>query len=107
MRPSFAGGILAAVLMGGVSAQALAADLTIWWNKSYYPEEDKQFDKIVTDFEKEKEYRYRILVLHERGRAAEGAGGADRRRAAGPLLRLPVRSAAHRALGLRGHPRRT
>ena len=54
MRPSFAGGILAAVLMGGVSAQALAADLTIWWNKSYYPEEDKQFDKIVTDFEKEK-----------------------------------------------------
>src|SRR3712207_7686917 len=32
---------------------ALAADLTIWWNKSYYPEEDQQFDKIVADFEKE------------------------------------------------------
>ena len=31
---------------------ALAADLTIWWNKSYYPEEDQQFDKIVADFEK-------------------------------------------------------
>jgi len=31
---------------------AVAADLTIWWNKSYYPEEDQQFDKIIAEYEK-------------------------------------------------------
>ena len=45
-------GLMAATFISAFSAQALAADLTIWWNKSYYPEEDQQFDKIVTDFEK-------------------------------------------------------
>jgi multiple sugar transport system substrate-binding protein len=48
------GGVVAAALLVGVSTQALAADLTIWWNKSYYPEEDQQWDKIVAQFEKEK-----------------------------------------------------
>ena len=43
---------LAATFLTAVSTQAFAADLVIWWNKSYYPEEDQQFDKIVTDFEK-------------------------------------------------------
>jgi multiple sugar transport system substrate-binding protein len=47
-------GLLAASLMSSVAAGAMAADLTIWWNKSYYPEEDQQFDKIVSDFEKAK-----------------------------------------------------
>ena len=51
---SIMGGVVAAALLVGVSTQALAADLTIWWNKSYYPEEDQQFDKIVAQFEKEK-----------------------------------------------------
>jgi multiple sugar transport system substrate-binding protein len=37
-----------------IGTQAAAADLTIWWNKSYYPEEDQQFDKIVAQFEKDK-----------------------------------------------------
>jgi multiple sugar transport system substrate-binding protein len=51
---SMMGGVVAAALLVGVSTQALAADLTIWWNKSYYPEEDQQWDKIVAQFEKEK-----------------------------------------------------
>ena len=51
---SIMGGVVAAALLVGVSTQALAADLTIWWNKSYYPEEDQQWDKIVAQFEKEK-----------------------------------------------------
>lgn len=45
-------GLVAATFMSALAGQALAADLTIWWNKSYYPEEDQQFDKIVADFEK-------------------------------------------------------
>ena len=49
-RVAFVAGAITLAL----SAQAVAADLTIWWNKSYYPEEDQQFDKIVADFEKEK-----------------------------------------------------
>jgi multiple sugar transport system substrate-binding protein len=49
-----AGGALFAALLASASTQALAADLNIWWNKSYYPEEDQQFDKIITQFEKEK-----------------------------------------------------
>ncbi len=51
---SMVGGAIAAALLLGVSTQALAVDLTIWWNKSYYPEEDQQWDKIVAQFEKEK-----------------------------------------------------
>lgn len=43
-------GLCAAVLVGLASA-ATAADLTVWWNKSYYPEEDQQFDKIVKEFQ--------------------------------------------------------
>jgi multiple sugar transport system substrate-binding protein len=44
---------LAATFLTAVSAQAFAADLVVWWNKSYYPEEDEQFDKTVAAFEKE------------------------------------------------------
>ena len=45
-----------------------AADLNIWWNKSYYPEEDEQFDEIVAEFEKAKRARRRVPILHQRGR---------------------------------------
>ena len=48
------GSVLAATLLASISGQVLAADLTIWWNKSYYPEEDQQFDKVIADFKKEK-----------------------------------------------------
>ena len=44
---------LAATFLTAVSTQAFAQDLVIWWNKSYYPEEDEQFDKTVAAFEKE------------------------------------------------------
>ena len=50
---SIPAGLTALALVLSVSGQTMAADLTIWWNKSYYPEEDQQFDKIVADFEKE------------------------------------------------------
>jgi multiple sugar transport system substrate-binding protein len=45
-------GLLAATFLSASAAAAGAADLVIWWNKSYYPEEDAQFDKIVAEFEK-------------------------------------------------------
>jgi multiple sugar transport system substrate-binding protein len=35
------------------AATASAADLTVWWNKGYYPEEDEGIRRIVADFEKE------------------------------------------------------
>lgn len=53
MRPVLGGALVAALLVG-VSGPVSAADLTIWWNKSYYPEEDQQFDKIIADFKKQK-----------------------------------------------------
>ncbi|HET6518283.1 MAG TPA: ABC transporter substrate-binding protein [Geminicoccaceae bacterium] len=44
-------GLLAvAFLTAGIAQAASAQDLVIWWNKSYYPEEDQQFDKLVADF---------------------------------------------------------
>jgi multiple sugar transport system substrate-binding protein len=46
--------VVAAGLLALSAGSAAAADLTIWWNKSYYPEEDQQFDKIVTSYEKAK-----------------------------------------------------
>jgi multiple sugar transport system substrate-binding protein len=46
-----ASGLLAATFLASGAVGALAADLTIWWNKSYYPEEDEQFDKTVAAFE--------------------------------------------------------
>ncbi|HET6469670.1 MAG TPA: extracellular solute-binding protein [Geminicoccaceae bacterium] len=50
---ALARGLLAATFLAGIGAQAMAADLTIWWNKSYYPEEDEQFDKTVSAFEQQ------------------------------------------------------
>jgi len=43
--------LLAATCLVGTAGAAIAADLQIWWNKSYYPEEDQQFDKIVKEFQ--------------------------------------------------------
>ena len=51
--PRLARTALATTLLTAVSTQAFAQDLTIWWNKSYYPEEDEQFDKTVAAFEAE------------------------------------------------------
>ena len=45
-------GLLAATFLATMTLQATAADLNIWWNKSYYPEEDQQFDRTVAAFEK-------------------------------------------------------
>ena len=42
--------LAAAFLTAGIAQAASAQDLVIWWNKSYYPEEDQQFDKLVADF---------------------------------------------------------
>lgn len=47
----FRRGLLAATLVAALAPPALAADLTIWWNKSYYPEEDEQFDRTVAAFQ--------------------------------------------------------
>jgi multiple sugar transport system substrate-binding protein len=49
-----ASGLLAATFLTAVSSQAFAADLVIWWNKSYYPEEDEKFEEIVAAFEQDK-----------------------------------------------------
>ena len=68
--PRLARTALAATFLTAVSTQAFAADLVIWWNKSYYPEEDQQFDKTVAAFEKEIGHRRRVRLLHQRGRAA-------------------------------------
>ncbi len=45
-------GLLVAAFVTAGSAQAYAQQpLTIWWNKSYYPEEDQEFERIVSEFE--------------------------------------------------------
>ncbi|MFO1351246.1 MAG: ABC transporter substrate-binding protein [Gammaproteobacteria bacterium] len=44
------GGAVLALVAG---TAAWSADLTIWWNKSYYPEEDQRFTEIVKDWEKQ------------------------------------------------------
>ena len=59
---TWARGLLAATFLVGSSWAASAADLNVWWNKSYYPEEDEQFDRTGASFEKESgldgEYTY-------------------------------------------------
>lgn len=48
-------GLLAGTFLGAAAAPAAnAADLVIWWNKSYYQEEDDKFDEIVKSFEEAK-----------------------------------------------------
>jgi multiple sugar transport system substrate-binding protein len=45
-------GLLAGTVLAGAAGQsAVAADLVIWWNKSYYQEEDDKFEEIVRSFE--------------------------------------------------------
>ena len=63
-------GLATAGFLAGLAAPVVAADLVIWWNKSYYPEEDEQFDKTVAAFEKAEGHRRRVRLLHQRGRAA-------------------------------------
>ena len=36
-----------------VPAQALAADLTIYWVKGFYPEEDRALEELVANFEQQ------------------------------------------------------
>ena len=48
-------GLLAGTVLTSAAGQsAVAADLVIWWNKSYYPEEDEKFEEIVAAFEQDK-----------------------------------------------------
>ena len=81
-----------------------AQDLVIWWNKSYYPEEDEQFDKTVAAFEKESASTSSTSTTPTRTCRARCWGGADPRPAAdlayGFLFDL-----AHFALGLRRRAR--
>jgi multiple sugar transport system substrate-binding protein len=51
--PRLARGLLTATLLTSLAAPAFGADLTIWWNKSYYPEEDQQFDKLLAEFQEQ------------------------------------------------------
>src|SRR5215213_1232413 len=44
--------LLAAALMLAPPA-ARAADLTVWWTKGFYPEEDDAIRRVVADFERE------------------------------------------------------
>jgi multiple sugar transport system substrate-binding protein len=47
-------GLLAATFLCTLAGPAMAQEnLVIWWNKSYYPEEDQQFDKTVAAFEEQ------------------------------------------------------
>jgi len=47
-------GLLAGTFLTGIAVQSASAeDLVIWWNKSYYQEEDDKFDEIVKAFEAE------------------------------------------------------
>ena len=96
---------LAATFLTAVSTQAFAADLVIWWNKSYYPEEDQQFDKIVTDFEKKtgKDVEYVYYTNEDVPRKVLAALTAGQ--PPDLVLRLSVRSRAHLALGVRRRAR--
>ena len=44
---------LGASMLMSTATMAFAADLTVWWNKSYYPEEDVAFNKVVDEFQKQ------------------------------------------------------
>ncbi len=48
----FASALLMVFTTASLAPGALAADLTIWWNKGFYPEEDEAFERVVTDFER-------------------------------------------------------
>jgi multiple sugar transport system substrate-binding protein len=48
----FASALLMVFATTSLAPGALAADLTIWWNKGFYPEEDEAFERVVTDFER-------------------------------------------------------
>jgi multiple sugar transport system substrate-binding protein len=44
-------GVLTLSTLLATPLPALAADLTIWWEEGYYPEEDKAIETVIADFE--------------------------------------------------------
>ena len=92
---------------------ARAADLVVWWEKGFYPEEDEAVREIIAAFE-QKTGKQVELVLPSAGRSIRGQdrGGARGRAAARLRLRhlatdylrpMGLRGSAGRSLG-RGRP---
>ena len=71
---------------------AEAADLVVWWDKGFYPQEDEAVREIIAAFEQETGKQVE-LVFHSTGRASgRGRGGAR----GGPAARLRLRHLADR-----------
>ena len=84
---------------------ARAADLVVWWEKGFYPQEDEAVREIVAAFE-QKTGKQVELVFYPNERAARRARGGGRGRAAARLrVRLPRVQPPFR-VGLRGPARR-
>jgi ABC-type glycerol-3-phosphate transport system substrate-binding protein len=50
-NPRWLLGVLTFSTLLAVASSARAADLTIWWEEGYYPEEDKAIEAVIADFE--------------------------------------------------------
>jgi multiple sugar transport system substrate-binding protein len=50
-NPRWLLGVLTLSMLLAAPSPAPAADLTIWWEEGYYPEEDKAIEAVIADFE--------------------------------------------------------
>ena len=63
-------GLVLAATFAMAPLGAQAADLVVWWEKGYYPQEDEAVSEIVAAFEQETGKQVE-LVFHENGEAPE------------------------------------
>jgi ABC-type glycerol-3-phosphate transport system substrate-binding protein len=76
--PRLIAAVLASVLLA--PPEAWAADLVVWWDKSYYPREDVALAALARDFEQKggvkiELVRYQDIEVPEKVEAAIVAGG--------------------------------
>ena len=87
-----------ALVLAPLGAQA--ADLVVWWEKGYYPQEDEAVAEIIAAFEQETGKQVELVLPSKSGASGQDRGGARGRPAA--RLRLRHRACLLRcAMGLR------
>ncbi len=75
--------VLLAAALALAPLGARAADLVVWWEKGFYPEEDQAVRELVAAFERKTGKKVRARLL----RAAERAAAAGPRRPSRPGAR--------------------
>jgi hypothetical protein len=82
------------------AARGRAAELTVWWDKGFYAQEDEAIAEVIAVFERKTGKRAKLAQLSRGGACQQDRGGTRDWSATRHCLR-PVDSRKHRAMGFR------